>query len=119
VNLKVYTYDKCSTCRKALEFLERRRVVFTEIPIRETPPTKAEIQRMLAVQDGNLRRLFNTSGMDYRRLGIKDRLADMTAREAVDLLASNGNLIKRPFAIAESFGMVGFKESEWQERLEG
>ncbi|MCS1410755.1 MAG: Regulatory protein Spx [Verrucomicrobia subdivision 3 bacterium] len=117
MNLKVYIYDKCSTCRKALKLLKQHKVAFTKIPIRETPPSKAEIKRMLTIQDGNLRNLFNTSGMDYRQLGIKDQLAIMADRTAIELLASNGNLIKRPFAISKSSGMVGFKEAEWKEKL--
>ena len=115
--LKIYLYDRCSTCRKALQFLERHKIACTKIPIRETPPTKVEIEQMLRIQGGNLRKLFNTSGRDYREQGIKDRLSGMTTAQAVQLLASNGNLIKRPFALSDSIGLLGFKEEEWRKSL--
>ena len=117
MTLKIYLYDRCSTCRKALQFLERHKIACTEIPIRETPPTKVEIEQMLRIQGGNLRKLFNTSGRDYRERGIKDRLSGMTTAQAVQLLASNGNLIKRPFALSNSIGLLGFKEEEWRKSL--
>lgn len=120
MKLTIYIYDKCSTCRKALKFLDTLGVNYEKIAIRDHPPTKAELRSMLAVYDGELKRLFNTSGQDYRQLGIKDRLAKMSEAEAIDLLASNGNLIKRPFAIAEtgkSIALVGFKEELWNEAL--
>ncbi len=115
--LKVYIYDRCSTCRKALQFLGRHKIPCTKIPIRETPPTKAEIEQMLRIQGGNLRKLFNTSGRDYREQGLKDQLSGMTTAQAVQLLAGNGNLIKRPFALSKSIGLLGFKEKEWRESL--
>jgi arsenate reductase len=117
--LKVYAYKGCSTCRNAIKWLNQHHVPFTEIPIRDTPPTVAELKSMLAAQGGDLKRLFNTSGQDYRALGIKDKLSSMTPEAALQLLASNGNLIKRPFAINESasIGLVGFKEPEWSSTL--
>ena len=72
---------------------------------------------MLTIQGGNLRKLFNTSGRDYREQGVKDRLSGMTTAQAVQLLAGNGNLIKRPFALSKSIGLLGFKEEEWRESL--
>jgi arsenate reductase len=72
-SMTVYTYSNCSTCRDAVKWLRARGVAFVEKPIRETPPSVAELQRMLAYQDGNLRRLFNTSGQDYRALGLADK----------------------------------------------
>ena len=117
MTLKIYLYDRCSTCRKAIQFLERHKIACTKIPIRETPPTKAEIERMLRIQGGNLRKLFNTSGRDYRERGVKDQLPGMTTAQAVQLLAGNGNLIKRPFVLSKSTGLLGFKEEEWRESL--
>ena len=73
---------------------------------------------MLTAYDGELRKLFNTSGMDYRALGIKDQLPTMTDAQAIDLLASNGNLIKRPFVISKSLGLLGFKEDVWSKAFE-
>ena len=115
--MKVYTYSKCSTCRKAVKWLNEKGIEFDEIPIREKPPTKAELNVMLKAYDGELRRLFNTSGQDYRALGLKDKLPGMSESEAITLLAGNGNLIKRPFFLGEGVGLVGFKEADWEEVL--
>lgn len=115
--MKVYTYSKCGTCRKAVKWLSEKGIEFDEIPIREKPPTKAELKVMLKAYDGELRRLFNTSGQDYRALGLKDKLPGMSESEAITLLAGNGNLIKRPFLLGEGVGLVGFKEVDWEEVL--
>ena len=120
MKLTIYVYDKCSTCRKALKFLDEKGVTYDKIAIREQPPTKTELRSMLKAYDGELKRLFNTSGQDYRQLGIKDQLAEMSEAEAIDLLAGNGNLIKRPFTIAtgkKPIALVGFKEDLWTEAL--
>jgi arsenate reductase len=115
--LKFYSYAKCDTCRKALRFLQGHDVAFTEIPIRETPPTKPELRAMLAASGGPLRRLFNTSGVDYRALGLGARLSTLSETEALDLLASNGNLVKRPFAVDEKTHLLGFDEERWRAAL--
>lgn len=112
--LKVYAYKNCGTCKKALKFLSDEQIPFTEIPIRETPPTKSELKRMLKHLDGQRRKMFNTSGGDYKALGLKDSLGAMTDAEAIDLLASNGNLVKRPFVLGDSVGTVGFNEEQWR-----
>ena len=117
--LKVYAYSGCSTCKNALKWLKGRSIACEEIAIRETPPSVGELKAMLATQGGELRRLFNVSGMDYRSLGLKDRLPGMSTEEALGLLASNGNLVKRPFAIdaGKKVFLVGFKETEWEGAL--
>lgn len=115
--IRIYTYEKCDTCRKALKFLAARGVEPQVVPIREQPPTKAELKRMLALMGGDLRKLFNTSGRDYKELGMRDRLPEMTEAEALDLLSKNGNLVKRPFLLTEAGGTVGYKEAEWREVL--
>jgi arsenate reductase len=111
--MKVYLYQKCSTCRKATAWLDARGIAYQAIPIRETPPSRSELKRMLGHQGGELRRLFNTSGMDYRALGLKDKLPHMSEAEAFDLLTQNGNLVKRPFVLAGDKGCVGFNETAW------
>ncbi|MCA9410270.1 MAG: arsenate reductase family protein [Candidatus Omnitrophica bacterium] len=112
--LKIYAYAKCGTCRKALKHLDVKGIDYQEIPIRESPPKRTELKNMLEFYDGDLRRLFNTSGGDYKELKLKDKLPAMNQKEAIDLLASNGNLVKRPFVLGEDFGLVGFKEEEWE-----
>lgn len=115
--LTVYTYAACDTCRRATKWLRAEGIAFDEKPIRETPPTGKELRAMLAKQGGELRRLFNTAGQDYRALGLKDKLPAMSEAEALALLAGNGNLVKRPFAISGEVGLVGFDEAVWAERL--
>ena len=116
--LKVYAYSGCSTCRGALKFLKDRKVAHEVLPIRETPPSKAELKRMLAVYGGDIRRLFNTSGQDYRALGLGPKLDAMSVDEAIGLLAANGNLVKRPFVVARDGGLVGFKPAEWADLVQ-
>ena len=111
--MKVYAYKNCDTCRRAKKWLDARGIAYKEIPIREQPPTKAELRRMLGYA-GSVRKLFNTSGGDYKAMGLKDQLPSMTDAEAIDLLSSHGNLVKRPFVIGKEFGTVGFREAEWQ-----
>lgn len=117
--LRVYAYQGCSTCKSALKWLKQHQVEFTELAIRETPPTIAELKTALKARDGELRPLFNVSGQDYRALGLKDTLLAMPVEEALKLLASNGNLVKRPFAIDSKKGtvLISFKEAEWQQAL--
>ena len=117
-SLKIYEYKNCGTCRKALKYLEERGVAFERIPIRETPPTKAELKAMLKSYKGERKRLFNTSGGDYKSMNMKDRLPDLTDEEAIALLSENGNLIKRPFVLSGDQGVIGFKVDEWDAFLE-
>jgi len=111
--LRVYSYKGCDSCRKALKWLRERDVEFENLAIRETPPNKEELETMLGRYEGNLKKLFNVSGQDYRSLGLKDKLPDMTKQEVISLLSSNGNLIKRPFIIGEKVAAVGFKPDVW------
>lgn len=97
--LKVFAYSGCSTCKNALKWLKSHAIPFEEMAIRETPPSVAELKAMLAAHNGDLRRLFNVSGQDYRALGLKDKLPGMAIDAALKLLSENGNLVKRPFAI--------------------
>lgn len=112
--VKVYEYSNCSTCKKALQFLEKKKVPFERIPIVDTPPSKSELKKMLQHQDGNLKKLFNTSGQVYREKKIGEKLPSLSENEALELLASNGKLVKRPFVLTDSTGLVGFKEDEWK-----
>lgn len=111
--IKVYTYKNCDTCRKAVKWLGAQGVAFKEVPIRETPPTVAELKKMLKALGGDVRKLFNMSGTDYKALNMKDKLPAMSETEALALLASNGNLVKRPFVLGDGVATVGFKEGDW------
>jgi arsenate reductase len=111
--LKIYTYSHCSTCRAAVKWLRAHGTSFDELPIRETPPSAAELRAMLAARGGDRRKLFNTSGRDYRELGLGGKLDAMTEAEAFALLASNGNLVKRPFLIGPGVALTGFDEKAW------
>ncbi len=113
MSLRVYAYANCDTCRKALKFLAAKKIAHEVIAIREHPPTVAELRAMLGHVGGDLRKLFNTSGQDYRALDLKSRLPKMSEDEALALLASHGNLVKRPFALTPETGVVGFREEEW------
>ncbi len=115
--LRVYSYKGCDSCRKAIKWLNERSIDFENIAISEAPPSRGELAKMLKYYKGDLRRLFNVSGGDYRELKLKDRISTLSHEEAFDLLENNGNLVKRPFAISSNGGVVGFKESGWIERL--
>jgi arsenate reductase len=115
--IKVYEYSKCGTCKKGLKFLDSNNIPYEKIPIAEKAPTKGEINKMIKYYAGNVRRLFNTSGGVYRELGLSSRIKTMDTEEAINLLASNGMLVKRPFVLADKFGLVGFKEEEWKKAL--
>lgn len=113
--LKVYAYKGCDTCRKAVKWLTAQGVPFQEIPIREQPPTVAELRRVLQSRGGDLRSLFNTSGQDYRAGDWKDKLPTLTEEAALEALAAEGNLVKRPLAVDPegTVALNGFKEAEW------
>jgi arsenate reductase (glutaredoxin) len=115
--LTVYAYAKCSTCREATKWLRAHGVDFTEKPVYEQPPTPTELRRMLAFQDGNLRRLFNTSGIQYRERGLAAKLPDMSEADALALLGSDGRLVKRPFVLGARVGLLGFDVDEWTSAL--
>lgn len=109
----VYIYPKCSTCQEALRFLEKRNEAITIKDIVKEPPSPAELQQMLDFQNGKLTKLLNTSGQLYREMQLSQKLTGLTIPEIFALLSQHGMLIKRPFLLAEDFGLTGFKEAEW------
>ena len=113
--VKVYSYSKCSTCVKALKYLDGLGLKTKVVDITEKPPSKNELKSMLKSYQGELRRLFNTSGQVYRQMGLKDKMKDMTEAEAFNLLSQNGKLVKRPFLLKGPKGLVGFKQEEWDQ----
>jgi arsenate reductase (glutaredoxin) len=100
-----------------MKWLGVRGLTFTERAIRETPPSLAELRTMLAVFQGERRRLFNTSGRDYRELKLDEKISAMPEGEVLGLLAGNGNLVKRPFLLGPGAALVGFDEADWAAML--
>ena len=118
----VYTYKSCDTCRKATKWLAAQGIAFEERPIRETPPTIAELRAMLGHLGGERRRLCNTSGGDYRVEKLGDVIDTLSEADFLARLAANGNLIKRPFLLRgapSSLGLAGFNETAWKAALCG
>lgn len=113
MTLKVYEYKNCSTCKKALRFLDDKKIKYTAIAIVDSPPNLAELKQMLKAYQGDIKKLFNTSGEIYRELKLSEKLPNMSDDEALSLLARNGKLIKRPFVLGDKTALVGFKEDEW------
>lgn len=117
MSIKIYEYKACSTCQKAIKFLEARKIAFQRIPIVETPPSLKELKTMLnylKAEGGSFKNLFNTSGVQYRELGISEKIKNgMSEEEALQILSKNGKLIKRPFLLTNDNGLVGFKEDAW------
>ena len=115
--LKIYTLSNCDTCRAATKWLRGRGIAFEERAIRERPPTLPELRTMLEAHKGDVRRLFNTAGRDYRDQGLGEKLPSLTQSASLALLAANGNLVKRPFLIGEGVALVGFNEKAWSEAV--
>ena len=111
-------YPRCTTCQKARRWLEERGAAVEERDIKEERPTADELRVWHAKSGLPLKRFFNTSGLKYKELGLKDKLSTLSEAEQYDLLASDGMLVKRPLLVAADFVLVGFKEKEWQERFE-
>ncbi len=112
--MKFYGYKKCSTCRNAEAFLRERNISYDYKDITEEPPSKVELRMILDHSGLVVKKLFNTSGQVYRDMGLKDKMDAMTESQAIELLASNGKLIKRPLAFDGKKATVGFKDSEYK-----
>ena len=110
-------YPKCSTCVKARKWLEENGVEFTERNITTENPTKAELTEWVKTSGLPLKRFYNTSGMIYRQMDLKNKIPVMSEEEQYDLLSSNGMIVKRPLLIGKDFVLVGFREAEWKEKL--
>ena len=115
--VKIYTLKTCDSCRKATKWLDANNIPFQEIPIREKPPKITELRLALKCLDGNIRKLFNTSGQDYRSQNLNETLPTLAEGDALQLLTSNGNLIKRPFLVSDSTVLVGFQADTWRRIL--
>jgi transcriptional regulator, Spx/MgsR family len=114
-NVLFIEYPKCTTCRKAKKWLEDHGVSFTDRDIREDNPSVDELKQWHQRSGLPLKRFFNTSGMLYREMGLKDKLGGMSEEEQFELLASDGMLVKRPLLITGEKVLAGFREKEWEE----
>ena len=111
-------YPPCSTCQKAKKWLDAHGLEYTDRNIKENNPSHEELKHWHTVSGLPLKKFFNTSGLIYKSMGLKDRLPAMSEEEQLRLLASNGMLVKRPLLIHESGVLVGFREAEWQKLFE-
>ena len=114
---KVYCYPRCTTCKKAVKWLEENEIDYEYKHIVEETPSKEDIKKYYKESGLPLKRFFNTSGNVYKELNLKEKLAEMSEDEQFELLASNGMVLKRPLLVGKDFVLVGFKEAEWVEKL--
>ena len=108
-------YPKCSTCQKAKKWLDENKIVYTERHIVEANPSAEELKMWYKRSGLPLKKFFNTSGMLYKEMKLKDKLSEMSEEEQIKLLATNGMLVKRPLVVDEDKVLVGFKETEWKD----
>ncbi|MBS7009957.1 arsenate reductase family protein [Anaerostipes sp.] len=106
-------YPKCTTCRKAKKWLDEHQISYEDRHIVEDNPKAEELKEWIAKSGYPIKRFFNTSGMKYRDLGLKDKLPQMSEEEQIELLSTDGMLVKRPLVIGDDFVLVGFKEEQW------
>ena len=114
---KLYCYPRCTTCKKAIKWLEENGINYEYKHIVEETPSKEDIKKYYKESGLPLKRFFNTSGNVYKELNLKEKLAEMSEDEQFELLASNGMVLKRPLLVGKDFVLVGFKEAEWIEKL--
>ncbi len=110
-------YSKCSTCQKAKKWLEENHIEFQDRNITKEVPTVEELTKWIEISREDIKKWFNTSGLKYKELNLKDKLPQMTEEEKIKLLASDGMLIKRPILVTDKVVLVGFKEDKWREKL--
>ena len=113
--MEFINYSKCSTCKKAKNYLDKHNISYIDRQIKENNPTFNEIKKWIDKYDINIKKLFNTSGILYREMNLKDKLNNMTKDEMISTLASDGMLVKRPILVGEDIILIGFKEKEWNE----
>ena len=113
----VLVYRKCSTCIKALKWLDANGVEYVERAIVEENPTYEELKEWYGKSGLPLKKFFNTSGVLYKEMQLKDKLPEMSEEEQLKLLATNGKLVKRPLVVGDDFVLTGFKEAEWNEKM--
>ena len=112
-------YPPCSTCQKAKKWLDEKGIAYTARHIKEQNPTYEELKRWYEVSGLPLKKFFNTSGLKYKELNLKEKLPNMTEEEQLRLLATDGMLVKRPLLVGDDFVLTGFKEADWNGKLAG
>lgn len=115
--MTILCYPRCTTCKKALKWLQENEIVYEERDIKSDNPSKEEIKSWYEKSGLPLKRFFNTSGNLYKEMKLKDKLGDMTEDEQIELLSTDGMLVKRPVLVGEDFVLTGFKETEWEKVL--
>ena len=115
--MKYICYPKCGTCQKARKWLDENEIQYEIRDIKEDKPTREELETWYKASGLPLKKFFNTSGLQYKALGLKDKLPTMSEAEQLDLLATDGMLVKRPIAVIGDTVLVGFKEAEWEEQF--
>ena len=111
--MQFINYSKCSTCKNAKKYLDDNNIEYTDRQIKEDTPTKEELKKWIDKFNIDIKKLFNTSGLIYRDLNLKEKLNDMSMDEKLNLLSSNGMLIKRPLLVSNDNILIGFKKKEW------
>jgi len=114
MTLTFYWYPKCGTCRKAKKWLDENQIAYADIHIAENPPSRNDLENLYKNSGLDIKKFFNTSGMKYRELGLKDKIKTLSEAELLDLLATDGMLIKRPILTDGQKVTVGFKEEEYE-----
>ena len=117
--IKVYCYSRCTTCKKALKWLDDRGIAYELVDIKADQPDEEALRAYHAASGLPLKRFFNTSGIQYREMALSERLPAMSEDEQFALLASDGMLVKRPLLVGDGFVLTGFREDEWKEKLLG
>ena len=110
-------YPKCTTCQKAKRFLDSRSAEYINRHVKDDKPSEAELRDWHARSGLPLKKFFNTSGLQYKALGLKDKLPGMSEEEQFALLASDGMLVKRPILVGDDYVLVGFRQEEWEEKV--
>lgn len=114
MNILFLEYPPCSTCQKAKRWLDEHQVSYTSRHIKENNPSVAELTEWYKMSGLPLKKFFNTSGLLYKSMGLKDKLLSMSEKEQLELLSTDGMLVKRPIVVTDDTVLVGFKESEWE-----
>lgn len=115
--IKVYCYSRCSTCKKAINWLNDNNIEYELIDLKLNPPKREEIEEYYELSNLPLRKFFNTSGLKYKELGLSQKIDNLSDSEKLDLLSSDSMLIKRPMVILNNKVLLGFKEAEWLNSL--